>query len=93
MRHLGIEDFGIRPHALPIAKLLSAFVGLTRFATASVSAESFSSLGGLVCQISAMVQGDKPGLRYRLKGQLSIGNGMHVPFDQRGEIDLSLAGP
>ena len=39
-------------------------------------------------QFGRFAQGDKPVLKYRIKGSLSIAAGTRVPFDESGEFDV-----
>ncbi len=66
-------------------------VTVPRFGTSLVPVEAVSSLGGLLKQIGALVQADKPSFRYRIRGLLILGDGTRIPFDRRGEFDLGLA--
>jgi LEA14-like dessication related protein len=68
-------------------------VTVPRYGTAFMPVEAVSSLGGLIGQFRALVQGDKPGFRYRLKGVVSIAGGSRVPFDRSGEFDLGSLAP
>lgn len=67
-------------------------VTVPRFGSDFMPVEAVSSLGGLLKQFSRLM-GDKPGFRYRIKGTLSVSGGTRVPFDRRGEFNLSLDGP
>jgi LEA14-like dessication related protein len=64
-------------------------VTVPRYASAFMQVEAVSTLGGIVRQFGRFAQGDKPAFKYRIKGSLSLANGMRVPFDERGEFDFS----
>jgi LEA14-like dessication related protein len=64
-------------------------VTVPRYGSGFMQTEVVSNLGGLVRQFGRLATGDKPALKYRIKGTLSIANGMRVPFDERGEFDFS----
>jgi LEA14-like dessication related protein len=68
-------------------------VTVPRFGSAFMPVEAVSSLGGLLRQFGALVLGDKPGFRYRIKGSLSLAGGTRIPFDRRGEFDLGAVAP
>ena len=60
-----------------------------RYGSAFLQVEAVSTLGGIVRQFGRLVAGDKPALKYRIKGSLSHANGARLPFDERGEFDFS----
>jgi LEA14-like dessication related protein len=68
-------------------------VTVPRYGSGFMQVEAVSNLGGLVRQFGHFTLSGKPVFKYRIKGSLSLANGMRVPFDERGEFDLSaLAG-
>ena len=64
-------------------------VTVPRYGSGFMQVEAVSNLGGVVRQFGRLATGDKPALKYRIKGTLSITNGMRMPFDERGEFDFS----
>jgi len=68
-------------------------VTVPRFGSAFMSVEAVSSLGGLIRQFGMLVQNDKPGFRYRIKGRLSVTGSTSMPFERRGEFDFSAIAP
>lgn len=68
-------------------------VTVPRFGSAFMAVEAVSSLGGLIRQFGMLMQGDKPGFRYRITGRLSVTGGMNIPFERRGEFDFSAIAP
>jgi LEA14-like dessication related protein len=68
-------------------------VTVARFGTAFMPVEAFSSLGGVIKQISGFLQGDRRALRYRIKGTLSLAGGLRIPFDRSGEFDFAALAP
>ena len=68
-------------------------VTVPRFGSGFMPVEAVSSLGGLLRQFGVLVQGGKPGFNYRIKGSLSVAGGTRIPFDRRGEFDLSAIAP
>jgi LEA14-like dessication related protein len=68
-------------------------VTVARFGSAFMPVEAFSSLGGVIRQISGFLQGDKRTLRYRIKGTLSLAGGLRIPFDRSGEFDFAALAP
>lgn len=63
-------------------------VTVPRFASGFVPVEAYSSLGGMVRQISSFLQNDQRATRYRIKGTMSLAGGLKIPFDRGGEFDL-----
>jgi LEA14-like dessication related protein len=63
-------------------------VTVPRYGTAMIEVEGFSTLGDLLRQYKQLAKGDLKGLRYRMKGKLSLGGGVTLPFDRKGEIGL-----
>jgi len=68
-------------------------VTVPRFSSGFMQVEAVSSLGSVIRQFGVLTKGDKPGFRYRIKGSLSVAGGTRIPFDQRGEFDLSALAP
>ena len=68
-------------------------VTVPRFGSGFMLVEAVSSLGGLIKQFGTLVQNDKPGFRYRIKGRLSVAGGTSIPFERRGEFDFSAIAP
>lgn len=68
-------------------------VTVARYGSAFLPVEAYSSLGGMVRQIGGFLQGDKRGLRYRIRGNLSLAGGTRIPFDRSGEFDLGALAP
>lgn len=68
-------------------------VTVARFGSAFVPVEAYSSLGGMLKQIGGYLQGEKRALRYRIKGSLSLGGGLRIPFDRSGEFDFGAIAP
>lgn len=66
-------------------------VTVPRFSSGFMPVEAVSSLGGLLKQFGKLMS-DKPVLRYRIKGTLSVVGGTRIPFDRRGEFDAGLTG-
>jgi hypothetical protein len=54
-----------------------------------MAVEAVSTLGALLRQFGRLPAGNKAVFKYRLKGQLSIGGGRRVPFEEHGEFDFS----
>jgi LEA14-like dessication related protein len=71
----------------------SQAVIVPRFGSAFLPVEAYSSLGGIVKQIGGFLQGDKRGLRYRIRGNLSLSGGVRIPFDRGGEFELGALAP
>lgn len=68
-------------------------LAVPRFSSAFMPVEAVSSLGSLLRQFANAAGDGKPGIRYRIKGTLSVGGGVRIPFDRRGDFDLRLANP
>lgn len=64
-------------------------VTVPRFGSGFMQVEAVSNLGGFVRQFGRLATADKPALKYRIKGTLSVTNGARVPFEERGEFDFS----
>ena len=85
--------FELEINGAPFAKGVgNQAVTVPRYGSGFMPVEAVSSLGGLLKQFGRLVGDpfDKPGFRYRMKGTLSIGGGMRIPFDRRGEFGLGL---
>ena len=67
-------------------------VTVPRFGSGFMPVEAVSSLGSLLKQFGALI-GGSPGIKYRIKGMLSVGGGTRIPFDRRGEFDMGLTEP
>ena len=64
-------------------------VTVPRFGSALIEVEGISTLTDLLRQYRQLSKGELAGLRYRLKGRLSLRGGPSaIPFDYRGEIGL-----
>ncbi len=66
----------------------SQAVTVPRFASGFMAVDAYSSLGGVVRQISGFLQGERRATRYRIKGTLSLAGGLRVPFERSGEFDF-----
>ena len=75
----------------PFAQGASAkAVTIPRFGSGVIEVEGVSTLGSLLRQLPELQGGTLKGLRYQLKGNLTLGGfGNRVPFDQQGEIGIS----
>jgi LEA14-like dessication related protein len=74
----------------PFAKGASAqAVTIPRFGSALLEVEGISTIGELLRQYRQLAKGELKGLRYHLKGKLSLqGSAARIPFDYQGEIGL-----
>lgn len=74
----------------PFARGASAqAVTVPRFGSALLEVEGVSTIGDLLRQYRQVGKGELKGLRYRLKGKLSLqGSAARIPFDYQGEIGL-----
>ena len=68
-------------------------VTVTRFGSAFLPVEAYSSLGSMIRQVGGFLQGDKRSLRYRIRGNLSLAGGTRIPFEHGGEIDPGALAP
>ena len=68
-------------------------VTVPRFGSGFMPVEAVTSLGGLLKQFGVLVQGEKPALKYRIKGSLSVAGGTRIPFERSGEFDLGAIVP
>lgn len=75
----------------PFAQGASAkSVTIPRYGSGLIEVEGFSTLSTLLRQLPEMQNSTLKGLRYQLKGHLTLqGFGNRVPFDQQGEIGIS----
>lgn len=75
----------------PFAQGASAkSVTIPRYGSGLIEVEGISTLSTLLRQLPELQGGSLKGLRYQLKGHLTLqGFGHRVPFDQQGEIGLS----
>jgi LEA14-like dessication related protein len=75
----------------PFAQGASAkSVTIPRYGSGLIEVEGISTLSMLLRQLPELQNGTLKGLRYQLKGYLTLqGFGNRVPFDQQGEIGLS----
>lgn len=75
----------------PFAKGASSQAAtIPRLGSGLVEVEGVSTLGNLLRQLSETQNGSLQGLRYQLKGQLTLqGFGGKMPFDYTGEIGLN----
>lgn len=74
----------------PFAKGASAqAVTVPRFGSALLEVEGISTITDLLRQYRQLAKGELKGLRYHLKGKLSLqGSAARIPFDYQGEIGL-----
>lgn len=73
----------------PFAKGVSSRpVTVPRRGSALLEVEGFSTLGDLLRQYKQLAKGELKGLRYRIRGKLSLQGGPNVPFERKGEIGL-----
>jgi LEA14-like dessication related protein len=77
----------------PFAKGISSRpVSVPRYGSALIEVEGISTISDLLRQYKALAKGELKGLRYRLKGKLTLqGSLTRVPFDYKGEIGLPAA--
>lgn len=75
----------------PFAQGASAkSITIPRYGSGLIEVEGISTLSTLLRQLPELQGGSLKGLRYQLKGNLTLqGFGRRVPFDQQGEIGLS----
>jgi LEA14-like dessication related protein len=86
--------FDLDVNGAPFAKGVgNQAVTIPRYGSGTMSVEAVSSLGGLIRQFSTLIQGEKPGFRYRVKGVVSIAGGSRIPFERSGEFDMSPFAP
>ena len=86
--------FELEINGAPFAKGVgNQAVTVPRYGSGFMPVEAVSSLGGLLKQFGALMQSDKPGFRYRIKGVVSIAGGTRIPFDRSGEFDLGALTP
>jgi LEA14-like dessication related protein len=64
-------------------------VTVPRYGSALMDVEGVSTLSSLLRGIGKFVE--KPALKYRIKGSLSLAGGARIPFDRRGEYDFAAA--
>jgi LEA14-like dessication related protein len=64
-------------------------ITVPRYGSALMDVEAVSTLSSFLRQLGKLV--DKPELRYRIKGTLSIAGGTRIPFDRRGDLDFGTA--
>ena len=67
-------------------------VTVPRFGSALMEVEAVSTLSSLLKQVGR-IAGDRPAFKYRIKGGLNVAGGTRIPFDRRGEFDLSPIAP
>lgn len=74
----------------PFAKGASSrAVNVPRFGSALLEVEGISTITDLLRQYRQLTKGELTGLRYRLKGKLTLqGSAAKIPFDYQGEIGL-----
>jgi LEA14-like dessication related protein len=78
----------------PFAKGVSSHpVTVPRYGSAVLDVEGFSTLGDLLRQYKQWAKGEFKGLRYHMKGKLTLQGGLSVPFDRKGEIGLPEVSP
>ena len=79
--------FELEVNGQPFAKGVgNQTVIVPRYASAFMTAEAVSTLGGLIRQFGRVI--DRGAFKYRIHGVLSIGGGSRVPFEEAGEFDL-----
>ncbi len=84
-------SYEIEVNDKPFARGASAqAVTVPRFGSALLEVEGISTIGDLLRQYRQVGKGElKGGLRYRLKGKLSLqGSAARIPFDYQGEIGV-----
>ena len=67
-------------------------VTVPRYGSGFMPVEAVSTLGGILKQFSTLARGDKPVFKCRIKGTLSVA-GSRIPFERRGDFDLSALAP
>lgn len=74
----------------PFAKGASSrAVNVPRFGSALIEVEGISTITDLLRQYKQLTKGEPTGLRYRLRGKLTLQGGPgRIPFDYQGEIGL-----
>jgi LEA14-like dessication related protein len=79
----------------PFAKGVSKQgVTVPSFGSALLDVEGISTISDLLRQIGRLEKGEMKGLRYRLKGKLTLqGSLRKIPFDYRGEIGAGILSP
>ena len=83
-------SFDLEVNEQPFARGVgNARVTVPRYGSAFMAVEAVSTLGGLLRQFGRIAQGEKPALKYRITGVLSLAGGRRVPFEQRGEFDFA----
>ena len=67
----------------------SRAVNVPRYGSALIEVEGISTITDLLRQYKQLAKGELTGLRYRLKGKLTLqGSLAKIPFDYKGEIGL-----
>ncbi len=64
-------------------------VVVPRYGSGFLPVEAVSTTRGLVRQFGLIAKSGRPVFAYRIRGALGIAAGARVPFDERGEVDLS----
>ena len=82
-------SYEIEVNDKPFAKGVSTkAVTVPRYGSALLEVEGISTLGDLLRQYKQLGTANFTGLRYRMKGNISLQSGLRVPFDRKGEIGL-----
>ena len=63
-----------------------------RYGSELMNVEAVTNLSSVIKQFNAWARAEHPGLKYRIKGTLSL-EGSRVPFDRTGEFDLGGKAP
>ena len=61
-------------------------VTVPRYGSALMNVEAVSTLSSVLRQLGRLA--DRPELKYRIKGTLSLAGGTRIPFDRRGDLDF-----
>jgi LEA14-like dessication related protein len=86
--------FDLEINDQPFAKGVgNQLVTVPRYGSAIMQVEAISTLGSLVRQLGRFAQGDKPLFKYHIRGSMSVAAGPRLPFDERGEFDLTALRP
>ena len=81
-------SFSLEVNDQPFAKGVgNQAVVVPRYGSALMDVEAVSTLSSLIKQVGKLA--DRRELKYRITGTLSLAGGVRVPFDRRGEVELS----
>ncbi|MEO7725767.1 MAG: LEA type 2 family protein [Burkholderiales bacterium] len=64
-------------------------VTVPRYGSGFLAVEAVSTTRGLVRQFGLIAKSGRPVFKYRMRGTLDLAPGGRMPFDERGELDLS----